>query len=201
MSTLEKDVSAKLRKAEKALSDLNDERDSLFEQRKPIDDALLENYKKIEKAQNKVNSLRQAQMSDEYDWAVLLDPDNVSTLFNLYSKAIRSLGLYPSGYWSDTNQPCAKVMIQKDQAPGSTAEALTAIKTLVPFYTPHSDGAVWFGIFEHTLSAGGVYRLEVKPDLLSARVSIIRYGRQSSVTEWNSLEKTLEYVTKHLYYE
>ena len=58
---------------------------------------------------------RVAAMGGEPDWAWLLVEDGTAASSRAWDAAVRGLGLWPSGYYPETGQRAAKLMMTKTQ--------------------------------------------------------------------------------------
>jgi hypothetical protein len=179
------------------LSILETQRLALFKEREPIDKKIKRNYDAIKAVKAKLAKAQIEKIGDKIDWKLLLASENLenSVLYKLRHQEAYKLALWAGEYWMDTRQPCLKVMMTYGD-PTNLAKILAAVKMLTPFYTPHEDGFVWFGVFEHTLSEHGSYQLKVKPDLSAAEVHRGRY-RES----FGTLTEILMYIQKRHWYE
>jgi hypothetical protein len=100
----------------------------------------------------------------------------------------REFDMHDNGYWSDILEPSVAIKIQRKDGTSKMLNFL-GIGQLAKILKPHEDGFVWFGIFEHTLSANGVYCLKVKPDLT-----------ERDLKRFSSLLHAVDYIANHHWY-
>ena len=129
---------------------------------------------------------------------MLLDPKNLNckVMHNARENWCKGKDMMFSCYFPGTGQPCAQLRINKDQP---IDNLLAIVKELIPHYIPVEDGFVIFGILEHTLSEHGVFQLNVKPDLLSAKITKTVYGRKSD-KKTGTLEECLSFMSENVWY-
>lgn len=195
------DIEKKLEKEKAKLESLTAKRYALREELRPLQEAMVKNGEETRRVQEQISALLAERMGSNPDWAVLLAEENSDILHKPREIAISALGLFPTGRWTDTGQPVAKVMIRAGRLEQSLKQTREAVEILTPFYTPHADGYVWFGIFEHSLSEHGIYVLKVLPDLSEVKIEITRYHRTSVVRTAVSLDEALQFIGKNLYYD
>lgn len=110
------------------------------------------------------------------------------------------LGMTISGTWTDTEEQALEIKIGRNDE--SEQKALAAIRTIIPFMRPHDeDGRIWFGIFEHTLSADGIYLLKINKDFKSATVTKTTYGHERDVASFLALEDAVHYIRQNHWYD
>jgi hypothetical protein len=147
----------------KSLDQLRDEladtlmqRDALYEQRAPIDRKLELNGKRLSRLYELIGELVVAEARIKGpDWPTLVrqQDDEGMTYHRYVTEQFNNIGLWVEGYWSDTGDRCLKIMMTK-----GSRECFDITKKAVELIAPlltEQDGMVRFGIFEHSLSAGG----------------------------------------------
>lgn len=139
-------------------------------------------------------------MGDSPDWAQIVKqvdgPKSSVGLLNYAQKHLEArFDMWHSGYYSETREWCIKVKVYKGHEP-SYSKNLAGIKFFAGLLTPHKDGYVHFGIFEHTLSASGGYELLVRPDLSH---SLIKH-RYSDNSGFGTVEAALSFIQKNHWY-
>jgi hypothetical protein len=141
------------------------------------------------------------EMGETPDWPLIIrvlagnSPLSSVALIRYTEKHLEPFCMRHSGYWSETQEACFQVMLTKG-APETIRKAVEGVRYFTPLMTAHPDGFVWFRIFEHTLSAGAVYELKVKPDL-----SHITVGSRWRTEEFTDLEKAVVYIHDHHWYD
>lgn len=127
--------------------------------------------------------------------------NETSAMYKKSQKFFDELGFYMSGYFSETNQRALQLIAYKGRE-GEGERIIKAIKTVGVEMKPlkESDGYLYFGIFESSLSEGGVYHLNVSKDLKTAKIEKTVYGSDRSVLKECELEKAVQYVVDHLWY-
>lgn len=184
---------------------LEEERAGIHEKIAPMYARLMEIHDAFRPLCEERDRLRVSGMA-EPDWKALVkdlatDGRSSQTLLRYFDQQIRDrFGMWHSGYWGDTNEVNVKVKVER--VGDSEKKNVEGVKHFVKFLTPHKDGLVWFGIFEHTLSAGGVFRLKVRPDLKEAVVDRTVYGREQVGEMFDTVEDAVGYIArKHWYGE
>ncbi|MEH2517400.1 hypothetical protein V1279_002973 [Bradyrhizobium sp. AZCC 1610] len=170
-------------------SELVDEerkRDDLFAQRAPIDRKIEHSAKRISHLNELIGQIIVAEAKDKGpDWQTLVR-SNVNDGLSYHRHvldAFNDIGIFADGFWSDTNDRCLRIMLTKGSQE-SFDTTKKAIELIAPLLT-EKDGMVRFGIFEHSLSSGGIYTLLVSKDLKRAKVKLNR---------WDKFEGTLNEV-------
>ena len=172
--------------------------------------ALEDKIRPLESARGKAWEKRRAlaaeaseiELREGMDWKQLLRPQRDFPSMEQYHEFSRRLesefGMSHSGRWSSTEQPVAKICIELDKA-GSVERNRKGVRELAPLLLPIEDGMAGFGIFEHTLSEGGIYQLLVAPDLSRARLTFTRYRRTSVEIEGDFETVFARIVERHWY--
>jgi len=178
--------------------DANRHRKQLFEQMAPIQRSLEHNHKKISSLDEQIGRLMVAEATTP-DWPQLVKEtgEGGMAMHNYMTEQFRTIGLWPEGYWMDTNDRCLRIMMTRDD-PESFKKTKAAVELTAPLLTPHADGLVWYGIFEHNLSAHGIWMLKVTPDLREAKVSRDRWDDNKAS---GTLDVVLSYIQDQLYYD
>lgn len=145
--------------------------------------------------------------NETWDWPKLIDNyiknrgNTSSALYRLMgNKLAEEYHMFYSGMWSDTGEPVFKIQIDHT-VPDSLAKNMAGVKYFSSIMAPHEDNMVWFGIFEDSLSAHGIYQLHVRPDLTSCDLTVTRYGRTKSLKKFDNVEDAMDYINKHHYYK
>lgn len=136
------------------------------------------------------------------------------TLYKARAEFAAKLGMHQSGYTPHTNQMYFKFMFHWDARPGAMDaqinRAMESVKTLAAYLKPHvgpaksyqmeeGDGCLHFGVFEHTLSEHGSYKVHVTPDLKTA--TLYRKTGLSRKVKTGTLNEVLAYVAQYHYYD
>jgi hypothetical protein len=112
--------------------------------------------------------------------------------------------MYHSGYWSDTLEGDVKVKVARTDE--SERKNVAGVKFFAPIMETHANPEkegprrVWFGVFEHTCSQHGVYRLEMTPELQDITLSVTRYSQGSEVAKFETVEGAIRYVRERYWY-
>lgn len=163
-------------------------RDRLFAERAPIDRKIEIELKRIQHLNSMIGELLvdEAKKSGP-DWVSLVrqGPPGDGKKFYEYARSqFSSIGLFMGGFWADTGDRDLHVMMTKGSKE-SLVITKRAIELIAPLLT-EQDGMVRFGIFEHSLSTNGVYRLLVSKDLKRAKLTLN--------DNWIKFEGTLDEV-------
>jgi hypothetical protein len=178
---------------------INAERQDLFAQKAPIDARLVQLYGIASALADKRDKMV-IESATEPDWASLIrkcggDQTGSIELLRYFDKNLRDrFDMWHSGYWVKTGDPNINVKVNKDDSE-SYNKNLAGVKFFLPLLRPHEDGYVHFGIFEHTLSAGGSFYLKVKSD-----GSWCIVGGRYHTYEFCSIEAALSFIQKNHWY-
>lgn len=208
------------------LKAMTTEREGLFEKIAPAQARIIELYHEMEKLRDRRGQLQVDEMKKgEPDFKALIPVVgiagerkglNSTATYNYFTNELAKLGLHYSGSWGDTGEVNLEVMLTQDNAE-SIAQTVAAVRKFLPMLTPHvrdirydkdlgelakeeGGGAVWFGIFEHSLSSGGSFRLDVTPDESHIQVGVTSYSRFRVLKTCKTLEEAITYIAKHHYY-
>lgn len=102
---------------------------------------------------------------------------------------------------ADAKQIAAKEAEKKRQEAAKESRTVAGIRTLAPLLTPQEDGMVWFKIFEHTLSEGGCYYLNVHPETWQATLSKSTYGMYRMLEKFPTVEDAVHFISENHWYE
>lgn len=102
-----------------------------------------------------------------------------------------------SGYVESTRQNGLQITLCQDS---DVDEAIEELNQWLQYVKPSKDG-IFIDIFEHTLSAGGIYYLVISNDIEHFTLTVCTYGTFSVLKEFDNLRDSLEYIKKHHYYE
>jgi hypothetical protein len=104
------------------------------------------------------------------------------------------------GYCTETNQTGIEVCFYRDDP---LDEQIAEVKMWLSHLKPIKKGdttAIHLGVFEHTLSEGGVYTLWVYPEN-KVILEKCTYGRIHPLKEFSSLDEAFKYVAQNHWYE
>ena len=131
------------------------------------------------------------------------------TGMNLYREKeayFNSIGLHISGYFYDTGQSHVKVRLYNKE-PDSIQQTLDALRIVLPFIKP-IDGTILIGVFESTLSAHGIYRLEISSDNNTENIMLSKcnltktvYGIKTIEEKFPNIQKAIEYIAEYHFYQ
>lgn len=133
---------------EKKLSELEDERTAIWEERAPLDARLQELHEEIQPLQTQRDQLRIASGGLEWPTLVKELPSNDSSVKMLryaQSKLDKDFGMHLGGYYPDTMEQ--SIQLKVAQTDESEKKNLAGLKYFASILTPHKDGRLWFGIF------------------------------------------------------
>lgn len=131
--------------------------------------------------------------------------DSDMDLYHEKEAYFNGIGLRTSGYFSDTGQSYVQICLYNKE-PDSIQQTLDALKIVLPFIKP-IDGAILIGIFESTLSAHGIYQLEISPDNNTENIMLSKcnltktfYGRKTIEEKFPNIQKAIEYIAEYHFY-
>jgi hypothetical protein len=199
-----KRVRSKL-EVEQDIAKLKELQDNVIREWRPLQKKLDGIYKKMRGLEEELSAAEVAAMdaAGQVDWGYLIRNGNTDrggmALYKRAQREFDGLGFMMSGRWADSNETAVQLQMYRDD-PTSYDQTLSAIQTVLPHYTPGATGFVRFGIFEHTLSEGGVYQLEITPDMTLARLTKTVYGSERLVFEGTG-EDVLRRIQRDHYYQ
>lgn len=190
------------------------ERAKIHETMAPLHERLIALSGEMDPIRERRDTLRVEAMGDQADWKSLIrdlggNGQGSQTLLRYFARELdRQFDMYHSGYWSDTGETNVKVKVNYGDAENARKN-IAGVKFFTPLMTPHEDEEaeeenapkwVWFGVFESSLSSGGIYRLDVLPDLSGSRLSLIRHSRTSVLHKFRTVEEAIALIgDKHSY--
>lgn len=189
-----------LEELEKEIAAANARRQELFNLKEPIDNELVSNYEKLEQLKQERTKLLLPQK--ENDWVWLLEEtgsggDQVK--LRAICNKIESMGLYCSGYNPKTEQRAIKLMLTKNDEESYT-QTIASLEILLPYIKADpEDGYKYFGIFETSLSAGGVFYLRIgeKNSILGRTV----YGHDREIKTFLTVAEAVKYIQENHWYK
>lgn len=191
------------KRVEAEIAKLVAERDQIHTVIGPMQTRLVAIYEELEPLEEKRDQLRLEDMKKP-DWKRLIkdvasDSTSSLTLLRYFDKQLlEHYGMYHSGSWSDTHEANIEVMVRRNDL--SEKGSICGVEFFAKLMTPHKNGRVWFGIFENTLSAGGIFRLEVLPDLSKLYLVVTTYPRERTLKEFHSTKEAIKYIRQHHWY-
>jgi hypothetical protein len=185
---------------EQQIADLEEEQTSIYVEIQPKQKRLSEIYEKLRPLQERKKALlvEAMELDSVVDWPMIiraLADNNLSSsgLLRYADKHLRNtFDMTHSGYWSDTQE--ANFQLTLRQTAESLQKNTTGVKYFATIRKPHPDGWIYFGIFEYTLSAGGSFKLLVKPDLSAAKLVCTTYGHEKVLQEFTSVDAAVIYI-------
>lgn len=182
---------------------LSQERDSLFEAQKPINERIVQVNTELRKLQDAKDQLKIDTFTDE-DWGWLLANDGIDSdaRYKFRNQQLEELELQSSGYYPETQQSSIHIRLKKreDERLLKVYEGLVKI---LPFIKPLSKdlekGWKRIGIMEKTLSQYGIYTLLVGEG--ACAIEKTTYGRSTVLATFDTLLEALRYIQKHVYYK
>ncbi|UDL16000.1 hypothetical protein QEH42_gp218 [Microbacterium phage Pumpernickel] len=128
--------------------------------------------------------------------------------FDAYRKGTAILrGIHPSimydgSTFGPTSQPVWRIMLLKDQEiDQDLVHAIQRVNGwIADGWDPQMDNTFYWNVFERTLSAGGIYSLNITGDGTQAQVWIKSYGLEDELTEVVDIEEALGYIAKNHWY-
>jgi hypothetical protein len=185
------------------MAELRAKRQRIWDKISPLQAEVLALHDKLRDLQSEKNRLL-IKSWKEPDWAYLIkalasDDMNSRELLHYADKELRErYDMYHSCYWADTNEANFQVKVERNDE--SERKNLEGVKFFTRLMTPHKEigeehELVWFGLFEHSLSSGGSYKLRVSKDL-----SHVSLGKRFGKTTFPSLESAIEYIRRFHWY-
>lgn len=190
-----------LEKAKRELVLVSKEMEEVRSQIKPLNDKFGKLFEKHKKLQSEYDKLKLPEIKDD-DWEYILhvEPNESTERYSFRTKKIDELGLMPSGYYPETNQTHVELKLIKGK-PETKAKTIESLATILPFLKPIKDGKVHLGVFEHTLSEHGIYKLLIDKETMRCELTFTRYSRTSSEKTFENLNEAIEYIYDKHYYE
>lgn len=178
------------------LVDMERQRDDLFAQRAPIDRKIEHVTKRIAHFNELIGEIMDEEgRKNGPDWKTLVrQEDDGRTYYEYVQSQFASIGLGCEGYWSDTYDRNLRISMTKGSLE-SFDITKRAVELIAPLLT-EKDGMVKFSIFEHTLSANGIYMLWVTKDSQRAKVTLNRWDRFEG-----TLDEVLTRIQRDHYYD
>lgn len=169
-----------------------------------------------ESLREKRGKLRVQAMGDEPDWKSLVvdlgagsdgGTGSMALLRYFDDQIKKRFAMYHSGYWVATGETIISVMVNRNDSE-NIRKNVEGVKFFSKLLTPQkiekapsgTPKMIMFGIFEHSLSQSGSFRLEVAPDLSLLQLSITSYGRYNLRRKFSSVEEAITYISKHHWY-
>lgn len=181
--------------------------EALKEKRKPLIDTsnILEKQihsisKQIHKLQEQQTILEIASLmteSEQIEYFLFEDGLVAGERYKARSKFWSKSPLYLSGYNPETKQSAFKLKLIKGGSE-SLESTISEIERILPFIKAN-NGVKKFGVFEHTLSEGGSYSVEITENSYS--LYITSWSRTSLIKSFDNLRELVQYVQKHHYYQ
>jgi len=107
----------------------------------------------------------------------------------------------PEGsYNPKTNQSAVQFCIEKDSDLQIGLEELNLLLPLIKSVEDDGQRYKYFSVFEHTLSAGGVYHIKYYDDL-NITLNITSWGSERELRKFQDTMELLKYIQKNHYYE
>lgn len=189
-----------VKELEAQMKALEDERTKLFKKKKPIDDKLVKTYEELNKLVEQRDKLLVDGIDSQHpDWDFLLESNSHGSVIKSAARdrLLAPMGLRSSGYFEATQQVAIEIQLDYMQNIEKTLQGLRALR---PHIKPVNN-ILRFGVFEHTLSAFGVYELYVAKEGEKCRLVKTTHGRQSDVSKFDNLRDALKYIAKHCWYQ
>lgn len=189
------------------MDNLNEELGSLVAERDQIRAEIDKHTKKLLETINRIKAINEKCDKERLDtdedklWLLEafvngVDATLVST--KAFDAWIRDLGLFnPRSYWTDTMQRAISICCQKNDI--NIDKITQSIEYLLPHIKPLADGYKHFGIFEKTLSSGGIYHLKFQDN--DIELTIKTYGRENLIKKFDTIRDAVVYISENVYYE
>jgi hypothetical protein len=177
---------------------LEEERATIHRTIAPMQQRLVEIASALRPLHERRDKLRLA--AGPLDWRVALkdlasnDRNSQTLLRHVERELAERFDMWHSGYWGDTAE--ADIELKVTRTDESEQKNLAGLRFFAPLLTSHANGRVWFGVFEHSLSAGGSFRLEVTPDLRELVLFLGRWER----ARFTTAEEAVRYIRAHHWY-
>ena len=126
-------------------------------------------------------------------------PQETMTEANALRREAGKMGFHGGGYWVETEKPCLSFMFYQKRR-GQLDAYMEALKRIASVLKPHSDGMLWFKVFEHTLSENCSYTVHIKPDLSAAVLTSNGFGAERDEVR-GPVADVLFHIWKNHWYE
>jgi hypothetical protein len=171
----------------------------------PMRERLSAIHDELRLVQERLVQKRIEDMGDSPDWKTIIkdlaSDDRSSSALTRYAKKhlSKNFDMYYSGYSLETKE--ANIKLKVERTAESKAKNLAGLKFFASLLTPRKyERRVQFRLFEHTLSAGGIFALLATPDLSQLELICTTRGRDRSLKIFHSPEEAVEYIAKHHYF-
>lgn len=192
----------------------------LIDDRNKLNERIVKLGQELKEARERLYELQYQEMlaNNTVDWAMLMNAgpsgdDHYTQVKNEMKKLVPSGGLTFDGYFPETGQHALQVKLTRGNKHQIT-EAATALKILIPLYTPLDNyhGVLIFKIFEASLSEYTSYKFCFDPEsnnwYWGAWNSSVRYAKTKADMlkylangPFATPEEMLQSISMNCYYE
>lgn len=185
---------------DKKIAVLEAELEPLLSQREGLTDKIVKLNKRIENLRSKKEKEQmELPMTKEQEIEYFLFEDGrvSGERYKKRDKFWRDKGLKNSGYFANINQVKLEIMVYKGEG-DNLEQTITSLEEALPLIK-EQDGVKHIGIFEHTLSEGGCWDIEITDS--SFDLTLHYFHRRTVEKSFDNLCSLVEYVQEHHYYE
>jgi len=187
---------AELEALEQRADKLQQQRTSLLEELRPIQQKLTGVCTRLTKTLEKIDAEKVRRSKVAIDFNLILDGNPRS--MPLHKERERQLGvllLGSSGYYPETGQTAVRVALRYNDTE-RTRKQLASLELLLPNIKRHKDKAKHIELFDHNLHADGGWSLAV----FSPKKVVLMNGRHDRQT-FKSLADALAYCQQNHWYD
>jgi hypothetical protein len=155
--------------------------------------SLLKNQRDFEYLKN-----RPKDINKDIEIMLMGNPDSTS-MYKEQQKLLKEYGLGSSGYYSGTGQNAIQITFYRNKK-DTIKKVYKGLCTVLPSLLPPQKGQdVTISIFEHTLSANGVYKLCIRGNTPESSCYLEHSYRED--IEFKNLMDALIYIEKNHWYD
>lgn len=146
------------------------------------------------------------------DWSVILEESLGNSegveIYRIKQQMLENIGLASSGLIYETGQKILRIKINKGDSE-EFERVLSGFEKILPFIKPISNNRAnrpgaprkIVSIFEHTLSAGGIFELEIFNDDKEFVITKTVYSQRKEIHKFDNLRDALLMIQDRYYYE
>lgn len=179
------------------IQQVTQERESLFELKKPIDEKLHKTHNQLDRLRNQLSNLELKETRTEEETLIYFlteNDDEGMAKYKARDKYLYDLGLGRSGYHREIQQANIQIGLTYNDSK-KLEKVLTSLEKVLPHVKPLEDGYKHISIIEHNLSQYGSYYLLIKDGEYKIASSY------RDISKYKTLRKALEYIQEQLWYD
>lgn len=191
---------------EKKRKTLEAERDAIFDEIAPKQERLTAIADELGAIRKELSHAWLKEMGDTPDWPAVIKEladgprDSVKLRYYVQEHLAKAFGMSASGYWSATKEAVIQLVLTKDD-PESLRKNIAGVRYFSSILTPHPDGYIHFGVFEHNLSAGGSFTFMVKALRNGDKPNFILEKGSWAREQFDDLETAVRYIQDNHWYD